>query len=148
MARWTLFSALLLAGCASPPPRPAASEADLSAWVAAEETAPARSRVLLRGPVPAPFSMEPVTLRTHAAEVPRPRRRGHIDVSFQRAEMVSAFQLLADAGRFNLVMQDGLSGHVSATLKGIDPYDALVALAEANGVAVRYEGDVVVVKKK
>jgi hypothetical protein len=92
--------------------------------------------------------MEPVTLRPPVVEAPRPRRRGHIDVSFQRAEMVNAFQLLADAGHFNLVLQDGLAGHVSATLKGIDPYDALVALAEANGVAVRYEGDVVVVKRK
>jgi hypothetical protein len=141
-----LVALLLPAGCASPPPRAAATSADLGAWVAADQSAPARSTALLRGP--ALVAMDPVTLRTPVAGVPRPRRRSPIDVSFQKAEMVNAFQLLADAGRFNLVMQDGLGGHVSATLRGIDPYDALVALAEANGVAVRYEGDVVVLKKK
>jgi hypothetical protein len=62
--------------------------------------------------------------------------------------MVSAFQVLADSGRFNLVMQEGLTGRVSATMRGVDPYDALVALAEANGAEVRYDGDVVVVKKR
>jgi hypothetical protein len=88
------------------------------------------------------------TLAAVVAEPPRPRRRGRVDVSFQKSDMASAFQLLADAGRFNLVMAEGLTGQVSATLRGIDPYDALKAVAEANGVEVRYEGDVVVVKKR
>jgi hypothetical protein len=143
-----LPSALLLAGCASPPPArsaPAGTSADLAAWVSAEETAPGRGTVILPGRAPI---AEPVTLKTPVAVAPRPRRQAHIDVNFQSAEIVNAFQLLADTGRFNLVMQDGLGGHVSATLKGIDPYDALVALAEANGITVRYEDDIVVVKKK
>jgi hypothetical protein len=141
-----LFLALLLGGCASPPPRPAATSADLDAWVTAEEAAPGRRTVLLRGP--ALVAGDPVTLRPLALEAPRPRRGAPVDVSFQKAEMANAFQLLADAGRFNLVMQEGVGGHVSATLKRIDPYDALVALAEANGVAVRYEAGVVVVRKR
>ena len=45
-------------------------------------------------------------------------------------------------------MQEGLSGQVSATLRGVDPFDALKAMAEANGVEVRWDGQVVVVKKR
>ncbi len=64
------------------------------------------------------------------------------------AEMASAFRLLADAGGFNLVIQEGLSAKVSATMHGVDPYDALLVLARANGAEVRYEQDVVVVTKR
>jgi hypothetical protein len=147
---------LLASGCApalphpAPPPasapRPqAAASADLDAWLAgSDESSPARSRALLRGPIAA----GPVTIAAPLAEAPRPRRRSHVDVSFQKADMTNAFQFLADAGRFNLVMQEGMNGQLSATLRGIDPYDALVALAQANGVEVRYDRDVVVLKKK
>jgi hypothetical protein len=45
-------------------------------------------------------------------------------------------------------MGEGLTGQVSATLRGIDPYDALRAMAEANGVEVRYDGRVVLVRKR
>ena len=62
--------------------------------------------------------------------------------------MVQAFQFLADAGRFNLVTAEGLSGKVSATLRGVDPYDALVSLAEANGAMVQFDRQIVVVKKR
>jgi hypothetical protein len=137
--------ALLAGGCASAPAHPAATSADLGAWlVASDASAPAHSRPILRGPVAA----GPITIAAPVAEAPRPRRRTHVDVSFQKADMANAFQFLADAGRFNLVMQDGMNGQLSATLHGIDPYDALVALAQANGVDVRYDRDVVVLKKK
>ena len=65
-----------------------------------------------------------------------------------RSDMASAFQLLAEAGGFDVVMGEGLTGQVSATLRRIDPYDALQAMAEANGVDVRYDGRVVLVKKR
>jgi hypothetical protein len=159
MARWAsaLIVPLLATACASAkPPPPRASSADLDAWTSAEEAAPLRSAATL---APASIPESPParlgvdrwgsrTIAAVVAEPPRPRRRAPVDVSFQKSDMASAFQLLADAGRFNLVMAEGLSGQVSATLKRIDPYDALRAVAEANGVEVRYEHDVVVVKKR
>jgi hypothetical protein len=62
--------------------------------------------------------------------------------------MANAFQFLADAGHFNLILEDGLNAPISATMRGVDPYDALVAIAHANGVEVRYEREVVVVTKR
>jgi hypothetical protein len=78
----------------------------------------------------------------------RPRRGTPVDVSFQGADMTNAFQFLADAGRFNLVMEDGLSGRVSARLRGVDPYDALVSIASAHGVSVRFSDEIVIVGKR
>jgi hypothetical protein len=137
-------------GCSTPPPRPAATSADLGAWTSAPEGAPARSSTTLPSAATEAtlVARGPVTLPTHAAPPARPGRRVRVDVSFQQADMVSAFQVLADSGRFNLVMQEGLNGKVSATMRGVDPYDALVALAEANGVNVHFEDGVVVVKRR
>jgi type II secretory pathway component HofQ len=147
MPRWTaLAAALAVTGCASPSSRPVTTSADLGAWLTAEETSPARSTVLSLTMTPA--ARGPVTLPERVAAPPRPRRGARIDVSFQQAAMGNAFQLLADAGRFNLVMQEGLTGRVSVTMRGVDPYDALVALAEANGVEVRREGDMVLVTRR
>jgi hypothetical protein len=159
MLRWSapalLIPAYAAMGCAAPPTRPASTSADLGAWVDADEGAPRRSSTTLARPLDGPeragssiASRGALTLPSHAAPPPRPRRHGRVDVSFQKAEMGNAFQFLADTGHFNLVLQDGIGGHVSATMRGVDPYDALVALAEANGVEVRYQGDVVVVKKR
>jgi hypothetical protein len=154
-----LVAPLLALGCASrPPPPPPPPSADLEAWTdAAEDHGPARSMTLPRAkksipePPPPGASGERWASRTiseRGAEPTRPRRRPLVDVSFQRSDMASAFQLLADAGGFNLVMAGGLAGQVSATLRRIDPFDALKAVAEANGVEVRYEGQVVVLKKR
>jgi hypothetical protein len=157
MPRWIRCCLLavpwLASGCASPPPpaSPRASSADLDAWLdAAEPGGPVRSITLAHVAEPAPggrspWMRGPITL---SAPPQRPQRRPPIDVAFQKADMQSAFQLLADAGRFNLVMQEGLTGQVSATLRRIDPFDALAAMAAANGVEVRYDGQVVVLKKR
>jgi hypothetical protein len=148
-------SLLLTAGCAAapPPPRAAPLPADLSAWVgdAAHPAAPSRAMAPAAEPreAEAPragFASHPLAAPPERA--PRPGGRARVDVSFQGADMVNAFQFLADAGRFNLVLSDGLGGKVSATLHGVDPYDALVSLAEANGAKVRYEREIVVVSKR
>jgi hypothetical protein len=33
-------------------------------------------------------------------------------------------------------------------MRDVDPYDALLAIANANGVELRYERDIVIVKKR
>lgn len=77
----------------------------------------------------------------------RPRSRGRVDVSFHRADLGNALRFLADSGRFNLVVEAGLSGAVTAELHGVDAFDALVTIAEANGAGVRYHRGIVLVKK-
>jgi hypothetical protein len=138
--------ALACAPAGTPPPR--TSSADLDAWTSAEDAAPVTMGNPERVPQTPPDRWRSQTIAAVVTEPPRPRRGARVDVSFHRSDMTSAFQLLADAGRFNLVMAEGLTGQVSATLRRIDPYDALKAVAEANGVEVRYEGGVVVVKKR
>ena len=141
---------LALLGCSAPQPHPPATSADLAAWTSGPEGAPARtSTTLPRAEAETAIAARgPVTLPTHAVPPPRPGRRARVDVSFQQADMVSAFQTLADSGRFNLVMQEGLNGKVSATMRSVDSYDALVAIAEANGAEVRFQEGVVVVRKR
>ena len=56
-------------------------------------------------------------------------------------------RFLADSGRFNLVVESGLTGQVTASLRGVDAYDALVTIAEANGAEVRYDRGIVMVRK-
>jgi type IV pilus assembly protein PilQ len=146
-----LIASLVALGCAARTPPPRTSSADLDAWTSAEAAAPLRSATTLRPasiPESPPDRWRSQTIAAVITEPPRPRRGARVDVSFHRSDMTSAFQLLADVGRFNLVMAEGLTGQVSATLRGIDPYDALKAVAEANGVEARYEGGVVVVKKR
>ena len=140
------LSLVTLTGCAAAPPPPRApghSTADLEGWVVADpqSTAPA-SRTL------SPLAAGPVHIPAPEPAIPRPHKRSHVDVRFQRADIKQAFQFLADTGQFNLVLDDTLSGQVSARLLGVDPYDALVTLAEANGAQVRYERRIVVVRRR
>jgi hypothetical protein len=158
MARLHLAGSLvvLLTGCAAeaPPPKAAPIPADLEAWTSASTPAGASVRRLTLSPERAAdeeaprFGVAPKRIAARPDAAPRPRGRSRVDVSFQGADMVNAFQFLAEAGRFNLVMQDGLGGKVSATLRGVDPFDALVSLAEANGATVRYDREIVVVSRK
>lgn len=77
----------------------------------------------------------------------RPRSRGRVHVSFHKADLDNALRFLADSGRFNLVVESGLTGSVTAELRGVDAFDALVTIAEANGAAVRFDRGIVMVKK-
>lgn len=147
----------LLAGCAenARPPRATPLSADLSAWVGASEPARATRRVasttrttLDDGRPSEPDRFSTKRLTPPADVTPRPRRAGVVNVTFQGADMTQAFQFLAEAGRFNVVLAEGLTAKVTATLRGVDPYDALVSLAEANGAKVVFDRGIVVVSKR
>jgi hypothetical protein len=77
----------------------------------------------------------------------RPRAGGRVEVSFHRADLENALRFLADSGRFNLVVESGLSGVVTASLRGVDAYEALVMISQANGADVRYERGIVMVRR-
>ncbi len=140
--------ALLLGGCAAPerePPRSGrGTSASVSDWVSRED-APARSTSRSMS-----FYETKQTLALPAPAqdwAPRPGRGRKVDVDFAEADLPNAMQFLADAGGFNLVLEEGLTGRVSARLHGVEPYDALVALAEAHGAEVSYERRIVVVRR-
>jgi hypothetical protein len=150
-----VVASMLASGCAGAAPRsriapappthssPSAAADAADHWVAQPEPrADLTSRTLQPGqsivvgdPAPPP-------------EPTRPARRGRVKVSFHQAGLENALNFLADAGRFNLVVESGLSGSVSATLRDVDPYDALVTIAQANGAEVQYERRIVVVRRR
>jgi hypothetical protein len=82
------------------------------------------------------------TTRIAAAEPPthatRPPPRARISLDLRAAPFEDVARLLSDAGRFNLVL-DCPSSLVTVTLRDVEPYDALVSLAEVRGLSVRYE---------
>lgn len=146
------FSAVL--GCAAPERAithpahsPRAVDAALDDWVGGERQGEAASRAGTASRTLAPAATGATTIHAPPEAPPRPRRT-RVDVRFSRAEIGNALQFLADAGRFNLVLESGLSGQVSATLRDVDAYDALVMLAQANGAEVRYERQIVLVRHR
>ncbi len=80
-----------------------------------------------------------------AAAAPRPRRAKKVSVELARAPFADAARMLADAGRFDLVLEAPSATEVTVSLRDIDPYDALVLIAEAKGLSVRTTRGVVVV---
>lgn len=151
----TLLVGLSLAGfgCAASPQEPRARSAsaptpltDGGYWVSAEK-APASA-----------LRPESKTLWAHTGSIlvgdpapppapSRPKAHQRVEVSFHRADLENALRFLADSGRFNLVVESGLTGSVTAQLRGVDAYDALVTIAEANGASVRYDRGIVMVRK-
>jgi hypothetical protein len=75
----------------------------------------------------------------------RPRRVGKRDIRMRNARLDNALRIIAELGRFNLVMKGSQSDPVTLDLSEVEPYDALLALAEARGMSIRYQGNVVIV---
>jgi hypothetical protein len=136
-----------VAGCAAPERRAPASPRDASAsisdWVSAAPAAVEPRSVKLSA-----LAVGTVNIEPPPAAPARPRATKRVAIALQRADLVNTMQLLADAGHFNLVLESGLTGSVSASLFDVEPYEALVALAEANGARVEYENRIVVVRKR
>lgn len=75
---------------------------------------------------------------------PRPRRVGKRDIQLYGARLDNALRMLAREGRFNLVVQGDLADSVTLELRGVEPYDAALALAEANHLRLSYENGIVI----
>lgn len=73
----------------------------------------------------------------------RPRTNGKIDLELKGASLADSLRFLASAGGFNLVADENLGGPVTVDLHGVDPYDALVVIAESQGLEVDYSRGIV-----
>ncbi len=61
--------------------------------------------------------------------------------------MDNAMRLLAEAGKFHLIIDRPMPQLVTAELLAVEPYDAILSIAEAHGIHVRYAGGAVQVTK-
>ena len=61
--------------------------------------------------------------------------------------MDNAMRLLADAGKFHLIIDRPMPQLVTAELLAVEPYDAVLSIAKAHGIHVRYTGGAVQVTK-
>jgi len=75
----------------------------------------------------------------------RPHRAGRRDIRLHHARLDNALRLIAESGRLNLVLEGDFPRLVTVDLLAVEPYDALVALAEAHGAQVRWQGNIVIV---
>jgi hypothetical protein len=78
----------------------------------------------------------------------RPPRSRRVDVSFHRAGLANALRFLSDRAGFSLVIDGAMDGEVTLDLRRVDPYDALVAIAEAHGAEVTTRDSMVIVRAR
>lgn len=158
MSRWAMCCGAVLIGCgAAAQPRDTGLDVPLSEGELerfdreAEPTPDSESRAnvqstKLRAPAQDRFATKRIV-----APVAPPQRHGsqrRINLSLHRAELANALRLIAEAGRLNLVVEEGVTGEVSVELKRVRAYDALVALAEAHGAVVEPRGNILIVKRR
>lgn len=77
----------------------------------------------------------------------RPPRVGKRNIVLHNARIDNAMRMLAKVGRFNLVVQGEIADTVSVDLKGVEPYDAALAIAESKRVTLRYRDGIVIVSR-
>jgi hypothetical protein len=70
------------------------------------------------------------------------------DVRLRDASIQDAMRLLADVGGFGLVVDPEIEARVSVDLQRVDPFVALVTLADTNGAQVDVRDGLVVVRKR
>lgn len=74
-----------------------------------------------------------------------PPRVGRRNVHVRGARLDNTLRMLAEHGRFNLVLPNTLAEPVTLRLHGVEPYEALLVVARNHGLDVLYAGDVVTV---
>jgi hypothetical protein len=133
--------------CASCPSAPAPSQAAPSP-IEPRGVPGSTSLSLEAGPSQPPFDRWS-TRRIGASDPdegsPRPKRAKKVDIDLVGAPFDEVARLLADAGRFNVVVEAPGASSVTVRLRDIEPYDALLAIAEVRGIDVRYRRGVVIV---
>lgn len=147
-----MISGVLTSAC-EPTSAPVTPSGDLehneiAAWQGEHDQRPASDeRTGPKARSIAPVRAGVVSIVPPRTEPARPARQRPVDVSFERTDLINALQFLADAGKFNLIVESGLRGEVTATLKQVEPYDALVMIARSNGADASVERGIVYVAK-
>jgi hypothetical protein len=83
--------------------------------------------------------------QTIAPRALRPPTVGPRTIRIDGARLDNALRIIAETGRFNLLVEGDLTRPVSARLVAVEPYEALVVLAGAHGALVNYDGSIVIV---
>ena len=73
-------------------------------------------------------------------------RKESIDLKFKEANLVEVINMLAEKGKYNIVMGSGVSGKVTFDLHGVTVLDALEAALKINGYGYEKKGDIIYVK--
>jgi hypothetical protein len=85
------------------------------------------------------------TIAERPATPRRPSVHRKIDLNLKQAKTGDALGLIADAGGFDVVLDGDLSAPVTVSLHRVDAFDALLVVAEAQGLGVTLERGVVMV---
>ena len=108
-------------------------------------SAPERTRTRNKAPLPLkahrgqPKRYDTQRLGPKTSSSPsRPRPVGPRDIRLSASRLDNACRLLAEVGRFDLVVDRPLPQTVSLNLQSVEPYDALLAIARSQGLLVRY----------
>jgi hypothetical protein len=68
-----------------------------------------------------------------------------VSVELREAPLDEVLRFLADAGGFGVVIEPSAVRPVTVSLHRVEPFDALVTVAESNGLRVRYAEGVAIV---
>jgi len=69
-----------------------------------------------------------------------------VDLELAAAPLADAFRLLAEAGGFDVVIDESVDGEVSLRLRDAAVDDTIESLAAANGLTLEWQGNVLVVR--
>lgn len=133
---------VLLCACAeAPPPAPAVATAPKPAAVTTDQDCPSADTAPPAEPPPPRFQT-----RTIASDDVRPRYVGRpIDLDVKGADIHDVCRLLADVGKINIILGDGVQGTVTLTMRHVPWDQVLDVVLAAKGLRVEREGNVILV---
>jgi MSHA biogenesis protein MshL len=125
---------LLIAGCATPPPRPTAVDSAITGEVdkAIAGRAPQEAPMLQQGLLP-PLRMEMPSVEGRPID---PR----FDLSVSNAPAAQVFMAIAAGTRYSMLLNPGVSGTITVNLKDVTVREALDSLRELYGYDYRFDG--------
>jgi MSHA biogenesis protein MshL len=125
---------LLIAGCATPPPRPTAVDSAITGEVdkAIAGRAPQEAPMLQQGLLP-PLRMEMPSVEGRPID---PR----FDLSVSNAPAAQVFMAIAAGTRYSMLLNAGVSGTITVNLKDVTVREALDSLRELYGYDYRFDG--------
>jgi MSHA biogenesis protein MshL len=128
------FCILVLAACATPPPRPTAVDPEIQSEVdrAAAGPAPRRAQVPDLALLP-PLRMEMPAVAGRPID---PR----FDLSVNNAPAPQVFMAIVSGTRYSMLLNPEVSGTISVNLKDVTVVEALDSLRELYGYDYRFEG--------